>query len=409
MPTFRIWQHGQSNMIWLNNTTPGSPVDEILIPTLQQLVDPLQTEATLARYYDQANTCFNGGIGMVLDSSQAIAADGYAGTAGSNTLVRAAPPSDSVKFPDWASWPLTTRGTNGIAFASAVAAATKAEISCILAFHSEYDTRGWATNGWTANDPRIVEYGWRRYMGALRAALGKTAANCPIMSPVPIPYTVGSNEGFNNVAEAFHRLAADPSFNMRIITWQTMDCTWDRDGPAGSYTWHASNADLALLARRLARGIAREMGPVWAPNGFRSRPCLGPRAWWAQAIDATTIDVWVKHDGGAALTLPATPGLGWNVTYNGRAVSVSGAAVQADNRRIRLTLAEACPSWRLLRVAYGWNNTRLDVGGGIYDDAATFDPKAIAAGVTGPNRINDALHRSRTRIAVQPGAPTFTP
>jgi hypothetical protein len=406
MRTVRIWQHGQSNMIFLNNTSPGSPVADTLLPVLQQLVDPAQAEAVLARYYDQVNTCFNGGIGMCLDASLPIAADSYAGSAGSNILVRPAAPADAARFADWANWPLTTRGSNAIAFASGLSAAIKAEVSCILAMHTEYDTRGWATNGWTANDPRIVEFGWRRYMGALRAALGKTAADLPILATVAIPYVAGNNAGFDNVNAALRTLAADPGFNLHLIAEQTMDMTWDRDGPAGAYTWPAANADLALLARRIARGIARVMGPHWAPGVFRSRPAMGPVAFWAQRIDAATVDVWVRHDGGATLTLPATPTLGWQVQYNGRVIAVTGAAVQPDNRRIRLTLAQACPSHRLLTVAYGWGNTRLLPGGGIYDDAATFDAKAVAAGVTGANRINDALRRTPVRLPVRLSAPT---
>jgi hypothetical protein len=272
--------------------------------------------------------------------------------------------------------------------------------------HSEYDTRGWATNPWTANDPRIVEFGWRRYMGALRAALGKTASDLPILATAAIPYVAGSNAGFDNVNAALRTLAADPAFNLHIVAEQTMDMTWDRDGPVGAYTWHAGNEDLALLARRIARGIARVMGPRWAPGIFRARPAMGPVAFWAQRIDGTTIDVWVRHDGGSTLTLPATPALGWQVQYNNRTIAVTGAAVQPDGRRIRLTLAQPCPSHRLLTVAYGWSNTRLLPGGGIYDDAATFDAKAIAAGVTGANRINDALRRTPVRLPLRLSAPT---
>lgn len=405
MPNFRIWAYGQSNMVWLNNTTPGSPINDIMLPSLRQLVDPTGTEATLSVQYDLTGTCFAGTGSGFTNASMPLQADGTYGTASSACLVRPRAPSDPL-FTNWANWPLTSIADARITYATNLAAAIKAEVSCILAMHSEYDTRGYAVNGWAQNDSRVVEFAWRRMIGALRAALGKTPAQLPVLATIAVPYTPGSNDGFDTTTRAILALAGDAAFNLRIICEQTMDMTWDRDGPAGAYTWHANNDDLALLARRIARGVAREMGPVWAPNGFRTRPSIGPVAYWVQRVDDTSVDVWVRHDGGNALSLPATPGLGWQVRYNGRAVAVTGAVLQPDNRRIRLTLAEPCRSHRLLSIAYGWGNTRLLPGGGIYDNAASFDAKAIAAGVTGADRINDALRRTRTRLAVQTTAPT---
>jgi hypothetical protein len=406
MPTFRIWQYGQSNMIWLNNTTPGSPVGEIMLPMLQALVDPGQAEATIAREYNQTGTCFSGHGSAFTNGAMALQADGFYGLATSVCLVRPAAPG-SATFDDWSAWPLTNAGTNMITYAANASASVKAETSCILAMHSEYDTVGYRTQGWANNDPRVVEFAWRRTIGALRAALGKTAASLPVLATVPIPYTPGGDNGFDTVHAAIRRLAADALFNLQIVCGQTMDCTWDRDGPVGAYTWHAGNDDLALLARRIAHGIARVMGPRWAPAGFRSRPAMGPRAVAAQAIDATTIDVWVQHDGGAALRLPPTPTLGWRVRYNGRDIAVTAVAVEADQRRLRLSLGEACPSFRLLSVEYGAGNTRLLPGGAVYDDAATFDPKAAAAGILGANRIDGALLRSPRPLPVSATAPTF--
>jgi hypothetical protein len=406
MPTFRIWQYGQSNMVWLNNTTPGSPVADTLLPMLQAIVDPTQAEATIAREYNQTGTCFSGHGSAFTNSTMALQADGFYGLATSVCLVRPAAPG-SANFSDWAAWPLTNTGSSIVTYATNASATVKAETSCILAMHSEYDTVGYKNQGWAANDPRVVEFAWRRVIGALRAALGKTAASLPVLATVPVPYTPGGNDGFDTVHAAIRSLAADAGFNLHIVCGQTMDCTWDRDGPAGAYTWHANNDDLALLARRIAHGIARVMGPVWAPSAFRSRPAMGPRAIAAQRIDDTTVDVWVRHDGGAALRLPAAPALGWRVRYNGRDIGVAGVAVQPDQRRIRLTLAEPCPSFRLLTVEYGAGNTRLLPAGGIYDDAASFDPKAAAAGITGANRIDGALLRFARPLPVGLAAPTF--
>lgn len=409
MPTFRIWQHGQSNMVLLNNSAPGAPAADIMLPIIRELVDPLGTEATIERFYDQIGTCFNGGIGMTLDNvAMTLDADGFYKSSNNNMLVRPAAPG-AANFANWASWPLTARGANGITFANNVAAATKAEIACILAMHSEYETRGYVVNGWAGNDPQVVEYGWRRYFGALRAALGKTAANCPVLATVAIPYSPGSNEGFDAQAQAMRTLAADPAFNLVIVCEQTMDCTWDRDNGNGTYYWHANNDDLALLCRRIARGIARTMGPIWAPSTCRSRTDMGPRAVWAQRIDASTLDVWLKHDGGATLTLAANPTLGWQVQYNGRPIAITSITVQPDGRRLRLALAEPCPTFQLLTISYGWGNTRLLPGGAVYDDAASFDPKAVAAGVVGADRINGALRRTPVRLAVQDRAPITTP
>lgn len=405
MGNFRIWAYGQSNMVWLNNTTPGSPINDTMLPALRQLVDPAGTEATLSVQYDLNGTCFSGTGSGLTNAAMPLQADGTYGTASSVCLVRPRAPSDP-QFTDWANWPLTNLANARITYANGLSAAIKAEVSCILAMHSEYDTRGYAVNGWAQNDSRVVEFAWRRMIGALRAALGKTPAQLPLLATIAVPYTPGSDDGFDATTRAILALAGDAAFNLRIICEQTMDMTWDRDGPAGAYTWHANNDDLTLLARRIARGIAREMGPAWAPNGFRSRPSVGPVAYWVQRVDDASVDVWVRHDGGNTLRLSATPTLGWQARYNGRPVAVSAAAVQPDNRRIRLTLAEPCPSHRLLTVAYGWGNTRLLPGGGIYDDAAGFDAKAIAAGISGAERIDDALRRTRTRLAVHTTAPT---
>ncbi len=404
MPNFRIWSYGQSNMVWLNNTTPGSPINDTMLPVLRQLVDPTGTEATLSVQYDLNGTCFSGTGSAFTNAAMPLQADGSYGVAGSASLVRPRAPSDPL-FADWANWPLTTAGQSRISYATNLAPAIKAEVACILAMHSEYDTRGYAVNGWARYDSRVVEFAWRRMLGALRAALGKTAQQLPVLATIAIPYTPGSAAGFDAVTRAITTLAADPAFNLRIVCEQTMDMTWDRDGPAGAYTWHANNDDLALLSRRIARGIAREMGPVWAPATFRSRPPLGPVAYWAQRVDDSSVDVWIRHDGGAALSLPAIPAQGWQALYNGRIVAVAGATLPAANR-IRLALAEPCRSHRLLSITYGWGNTRLLPGGGIYDDAAGFDAKAIAAGVTGPDRISDSLRRTRAPLAVQTSAPT---
>lgn len=405
---FRLWQYGQSNMVWLNNTTPGSPTNDTMLPLLRQLIDPTGAEASLGVQYDLTGTAFSG-IGVAFSNATATAgADFYYGVAADAQLTRPAAPADTARFQDWANWPLTSSGASRIAYAQALPAATKAEIAAIMFMHSEYDSNGYKSNSWAAGDPRVVEFSQRRMIGALRAALGKTAADLPVLAAIAIPYSPSPGDGVDLVNRAIRTLAADPAFNLQIVVEQTMDMTWDRDGPAGSYTWHAGNDDLALLCRRFARGIARAMGPKWAPNSFRSRPDIGPCAIWAQRVDDSTVDVWVKHDGGNALTLPATPALGWAAQYNGRAVAVTGAAVQADQRRIRLTLASPCPAFPLLSVSYGWGNVRLLPGGGVYDNSASFDPKATAAAVTGADRINGALRRTPTRLAVQASAPPST-
>lgn len=406
MRTFRIWMYGQSNMVWLNNTTPGSPVADTMLPILRELVDPTQAEAIIERVYDLTGTCFSGIGSAFANVAMTQDAAGTYGDASSVHLVRPRAPSDP-QFADWANWPLTTNGQARITWAEGRTQAVKDEVSCILAMHSEYDTRGYGVNGWAQNDPRVVEFAWRRMLGALRTALGKTAATCPVLASVPVPYTPGNDAGFDAVNLAIRTLAADPAFNLHIVAAQTMDMTWDRDGPTGAYTWHANNADLATLARRFACGIARVMGPVWAPNGFRSRPHLGPSIAGCQRVDASTVDVWIRHDGGAALRLPATPALGWRVRYNGQPVAVTAAAVQPDNRRIRLTLAGPCPSFRLLAVEYGSGNLRLLPDGAVYDDAASFDAKALAAGVVGANRIDGALARTIRPLPVRETAPTL--
>lgn len=407
----RIWMHGQSNMVDAN-TAPVflDPIQNNFVPLLQAYIDPAQAEAIVSRFYSgiPPNATAIGGIGMCFENLAHTLNGDYWDGPGLNHFVRPAAPR-STQWDNFAAWPFTTNGANIQAYATGLPAGTKAEIGAILAFHTEYETRGIGLNtSWGGDDPRVTERAWRRYMGALRANLGKTAADCPLLILCASAYGFGMDAGYRAVGEALLALVRDPSMNAHFVMEQGMDVVWDADGPTNAYTAHGNASDLALYCRRMARGCARILGPLWAPNSFgRLRAGNGPRLVWAQQLDASTIDVWVAHDGGSDFTLPADPIAGWRVEWQ-NIIATPSAVVRQDRKRIRLTLPAPWAGAAALRVSYLVGNTRLLPGDGIYDNVATYDAKALPPAVAGADRIAGTMRRTHVPLQVAATAPPFT-
>jgi len=394
MATFSEWPEGQSNAIRRQSPSYGQSMIAYVLPMMKAIVDPTEAEATLTRQWENIGglPLFTG-TGCAFDNTPAaIGGDNYAGAASTwEAFVRPAAPLDTARFLDWATWPLSDRGNDVVNYATGLSAGIKAQQSYIFCQHSEYDSQGWL-NSWSMRDYRILEFAHRRFIGAVRAALGKTAATLPALYSVPIPFGSGSNEGFNLCMRAFEALVADRSFNARFAVRQTMDCDWDSDLP-GTYTSHGTDADIALLARRSALGIANAMGPTWSPTNNKLSAWRGPRIVHVQWINSTTLDVSIEHDGGSDLTLPATPAAGWRVEYGGATVAIS-SVTKTNKRTLRIALAGACAKPQAIRVFYNWGNSRTFPGGAFYDDQATWDAKALPAAIAGADRIAGALNRT---------------
>lgn len=393
MATFREIGHGQSNRIRDESVSYGQSTVVAALPMLQAMVDPAQAEATFDRQWTPV-----GGLPMYTGTGVALAnvamteSGGYYTNAGGDHFVEPAAPLDTATFLDWANWPLTARGDEVIAYLTGLSSGVKAECRWIFYKHSEYDSRGYGLNGWTHRDPRVLEFAIRRFMGEYRTALGKSAAELPIFFSVPIPHGPSSNEGFLACLAAFETLVHDRTFNAFWAVRQTMDCLWDADLP-GTYTAHGTDADIILLRRRSVYGIAQVLGPLVAPTSNRIWTRNHPEIGWVRQVSDTVLDVYVRHDGGNDLVMPASPALGWTVRYAGAPVSVVSVE-KMDKRCLRITLASACAKAAAIRVHYAEANLRLLPGGAVYDNAATWQAQAIAAGVTGDNRIPGALSRT---------------
>ncbi|MCX7901431.1 MAG: hypothetical protein N2483_03910, partial [Burkholderiaceae bacterium] len=217
-----------------------------------------------------------------------------------------------------------------------------------------------------------------------------------------------NNQGFELVREAFERLVADRSLNAFWVHEATLDFEWDGDAP-GTYGSHASTTDCQAVCRRLAPSFARILGPRWAPNAWaagRYYPHGEFRIGWAQRTSDTNIRCTLVHEGGDDFTMP-TGTTSWRCFYGGRGIRFAtditypthvpiSAVTKVDYRTIDVTLGTAVPTAEGLRIAYGWGNTRLQTGNGIYDNrtAVAWTNRIVPDNVTGANRVNAALART---------------
>lgn len=413
MATHKIGQTGQSGWEFVNQDTqvPHFALSTYGFPILQALIDPTQTESTVSTYYINEGTAI-GGNGVVFDSTAALTlgGDNFYGAAGSTIFVRPSAPGLPT-WDDWTVWPLTTNGSAVVAAYSGASAGDKTALKAIHWGQNEYDGAGYARNPWAYNNAEIWAKGVRRLAAAIRTAVGKTAAQLPVIFAPVFPYSPMSNSGAEAIHAAQNMLIGDVAFNAARAGGNLDDTVWDRDDDAGGNSFqgndgvlrfHPNTGDQILVARRMGYGTARIMGPILAPTGNRIYAGRGPRCVYAQWQDANTIDVVVEHDGGNDLVLPASPAAGWRVTYGGATVMVSNVA-KVNGRRLRLTLATACDIPAAIRVFYTWGAARIiptpavtgsQGTGAVYDNASSWDAKAIPAAITGDARLDFPLHRT---------------
>jgi hypothetical protein len=204
----------------------------------------------------------------------------------------------------------------------------------------------------------------RRMMALVRENFDRpaTGANAlPFFAPFPIPSLAG-NDGERMVRAAYAQLWADPSANFHIVVGQTCDSD-ARDG-----TGRRSISDIAVLARRMAFGVARVLN--WQ-RGVASRafPSLGPKVIRAVSEGAASTLLTVAHDKGTALRLgtSAGDGRGW-IVHDGNAERAVTAVTPVGQSQLRLAHAACSGTLAERAVSYCLYGQELGGGRGIYDN-----------------------------------------
>jgi hypothetical protein len=432
MPTQRLVITAQSNgaLPW----TPDGVWANPFLPLLQAIIDPGTANGITCDFIaapmdggtapaSQGTLCSSTGV-CIGFGAMTEAADGYMGTATSDTYIRPRQPAHPSFGPaDWPTWPLTNRGEGMRLFLASRSAQVKAEAAAILHHHWEWDGNGSfdANAAWVAGDLRVLEFGLRREYAMVRQELGRTPAETPVFFVCPGPLSnraQGENgtirvEGYQYLRRVYERLAGDPAFNARVLDASFMDSDWDRewlvDQTGGQYGPHGNISDYRQMARRIAYELGNLLGPVWNPAGWTARtrgPAAGPRAYHAQWIDPTTIDVWIAHDGSTDIVLVGTSTVGWHVTYDGQAVTVASVVRQAPNV-LRLTLAASFRCAELLRVGFATTGLRVRMANKVLDNRLAVDGgRLVPASITGADRIEGHLQRNLVPLRVARTAPS---
>jgi len=254
----------------------------------------------------------------------------------------------------------------------------------------------------------------------VRGELGRSAAETPIFFACPGPLSNRAQgeegsipiAGYQYLRRVYERLAADTSFNARVLDASFMDSDWDRewlvDQTGGQYGPHGNITDYRQMVRRVAYEVGNLLGPAWNPTGWAGltrSPASGPRAYHAQWIDATTVDAWIAHDGGTDMALAGTATVGWHVTYDGQAIAVSGVSVAAPNR-LRLTLASSCRCAEQLRIGFATLGRRVRLANKTTDNRTLVDSgRLVPAALSGAQRIDGQLQRNIFMLPVVRTAP----
>lgn len=231
------------------------------------------------------------------------------------------------------------------------------DATAMVWLHSEYDSRdpGLSANGY-ADAVRVDA-------GLARQVLGR---DVPYLFVAAHPYGDGTDTGHQAIRQAMEALAADPAFDARIAA-RAPDIDADLDNYDGNETTrefggaHISASDALIIAARIARTAAEEWAAFAKPgspialNGGNI-PNEGPRVVAASRIDATTVQVDVRHDAAAAfaaLDADAAGGLGWSLALpNGTRVAATGAAI-LDADSLVVTFGAGVPDGAVLDYAYG--------------------------------------------------------
>ena len=266
-----------------------------------------------------------------------------------------------------------TLGTCGTGYQEYVAALSDTQlgqINTLVSYWGEQDSLEY-----TPADKPVYKAAMLNLFGQVRAMLGKTAAELPIMFFGP-PYGLLPNWDTYppGLREAWAELDADESFNFTWAVQQTYD-TLSRNESWNATTGvasggnvdggHRSATDNVMLFKRAALPTARA---ILAAKGLDASliPASLGTGQGPQIIDAalsgTTLTLTIAHDGGTDLLVPllASQGVGFSLMDGGTTGS-PGNIIQAtscgrvDATHLTLTLASAPVNPHTsCRVLYPW-------------------------------------------------------
>jgi len=198
----------------------------------------------------------------------------------------------------------------------------------------------------------------RRHLTLLRADFGRPATGpeaLPAFLAMPQP---GGPPGEAQLwfREAMSEVLVDSEMNTRLVMPQAADLAPRAAGETGP----AGPGALALLGRRAAYGIFRELG------GSIRFPGPGPRISSVEAPNPFTTEIIVALDRGRSLVLngSAGDGRGWSVTALGEPRQVHSIQ-RSGPARLLLRHQVAAPRRTIGYCLFG---ERLGAGNGITDD-----------------------------------------
>jgi hypothetical protein len=265
--------------------------------------------------------------------------------------------------------------------------------TAILSLHNEFDSQD--ANPTTAEWESAVEY----QAGLARAVLGLTPAEAPYLFISPIPFNFGGNEPVNNQAIAVgqQQLAADPSFDAKVVTQQSSDVTMDHDGSPGGY--HMNLQDREAVYGRAALGVAEEFatsalaGSPLALAGGNAIDSQGPQVVSVQtaasnsSLAANQLLLTVAFDQAtslnATLSQVAADGTGWSLrqayTQANPDATATAARIVGSNQ-ILLTFNNNININD--RLFYTWGSLRLDENNGTGNGNAIYDNNGMPLSVS---------------------------
>ena len=272
-------------------------------------------------------------------------------------------------------------GNGGSLFQQMVAALTPdllAGVAYIAWYWSETDSAR------SYSEKAIFEAAVRRCWQLIRATLGQSAANLPILVISALPFS-GTDGGCQMLREVMADLTADPSLNASYLLTQTADAigagdTWNattgiETGPGnGAHRDDTGNANFirrmalpigqAVLKAAASRGRSTELQAMPAGLTDAPGPSVASAHYEGTAVASTgSILVTIQHANGAtdlAVPLQAAVGAGWTV-MDGGTPAAPGALIKAtacarvSATTLRITLANTLsnPGSALLYYPYG--------------------------------------------------------
>ncbi len=329
-----LFGHGQSNAQFAND------YDGALLAMSQAVSAYLGATGTAAKYSSPATEV--GGTGVYCNASGAQSYLVWGG--------------DTVAAAQAAGY--TTFGQGMLSYIASLTAPQMAQINGLVIYWGEADSEYTdATGGLAYTDKPVYKAALMNDLGRIRAALGKTVANCPVSIFGP-PY--GTASGAAMVREAWAELSADPANNLQWTIQQTYDSITRGDNwnPAtgvettGSpLIGHRDSVDNVAFYRRGALATARQ---IIAANGLPASTIpaslgagIGPQI-TAAVLSGSTVTLTIQHDGGNDLVVPllAAQGVGFIVLDGGTIPTAwnyiqATACARVDATHLLVTLARA--------------------------------------------------------------------